>query len=116
MEFCSRLGYSHVDLIKDVARSVTERGIAMKINTTLTPLNWQEDMHPLIQDLNPYRWKVFQVHHLHGINDAFFAEFGSLDDVKFADFMARHADLHPIGEVINNLILVAAITTRLFGD
>ena len=44
------------------------------------------------------RWKVFQVHHLKGINDAFFKDFGPLSSDDFNDFLNRHRDLQPIGE------------------
>ena len=59
--------YSHIDMIKRVACRISDYGIPLKINTTLTPLNWQDDMHSLIQEMNPCRWKVFQVHFIHSM-------------------------------------------------
>ena len=93
------VNYSHPEMIKEVAKLISKHGIALKINTTLTPLNWQEDMHPLILELNPCRWKVFQVHYIQGINDHFFQQYGKLTNERFVDFLTRHADLHPIGEL-----------------
>ena len=57
-----------------------------------------EDFHDLIRKLNPKRWKVFQAHHIKGINDQFFEEFGVLNLADFNDFLYRHRDLNPIGE------------------
>jgi radical S-adenosyl methionine domain-containing protein 2 len=90
--------YSHIDMIKRVAHRISDYGIPLKINTTLTSINWQDNMHSLIQELNPCRWKVFQVHSIHGINDAFFEQYGELTNELFADFLTRHAELHPVGE------------------
>ena len=39
------------------------------MNTVVTALNWKEDMRDLIKDLDPARWKVFQVLKIVGEND-----------------------------------------------
>src|SRR3972149_6191899 len=62
---------NHVDLVRAAARRVRSRGIRLKINTTVTALSWNEDLHPLLEELRPDRWKVFQVLPIRGENDAF---------------------------------------------
>ncbi|KAI0457182.1 hypothetical protein F5B21DRAFT_521429 [Xylaria acuta] len=47
-----------------------ELGIKFKLNTVICTHNWQEDMVDMIKELDPYRWKVFQVLYVPGENDA----------------------------------------------
>jgi len=65
---------SHVSRTMAVCRDIRSRGHRLKINTTVTSLNWREDLRPLVSDLNPERWKVFQVRHIGGQNDAEFQD------------------------------------------
>ena len=95
------VNYSHVDVIREKAKWIHDYDIPLKINTTITPLNWQEDMQELIRELKPIRWKVFQVHKIFGINDAFFQEFGELTNEQYDNFTSRHQDLNPQYETSN---------------
>lgn len=47
-----------------------ELGIKFKLNTVVCKLNWQEDMVAIIQELQPFRWKCFQVLFVEDENDA----------------------------------------------
>ncbi|KAJ8133170.1 hypothetical protein O1611_g450 [Lasiodiplodia mahajangana] len=47
-----------------------ELGIKFKLNTVVCTHNWEEDMVSMVADLNPFRWKVFQVLYVEGENDA----------------------------------------------
>ncbi|KAF2168400.1 hypothetical protein M409DRAFT_65407 [Zasmidium cellare ATCC 36951] len=47
-----------------------ELGIKFKLNTVVLLWNWEEDMSDTIKDLDPFRWKVFQVLPVEGENDA----------------------------------------------
>jgi len=76
---------SHVKKILELASIIHEAGIKLKINTTVTRLNWKEDMRPLIRLLKPHRWKVFQVLHISGQNDLYFDEL-SITDEQFKQF------------------------------
>lgn len=87
----------HVDRTLVAADLVKEAGIRLKVNTVVTALTWQEDMHPLILRLGPERWKVFQVLRIFGENDGVGPEMWITTD-QFRSFLARHADLNPIGE------------------
>ncbi|KAI1396776.1 hypothetical protein F4819DRAFT_474328 [Hypoxylon fuscum] len=46
-----------------------QRGIKFKLNTVVCIHNWQEDMVDTIRELDPFRWKVFQVLYVEGEND-----------------------------------------------
>ncbi|KAI1100806.1 hypothetical protein F4804DRAFT_317796 [Jackrogersella minutella] len=52
--------------IRDWCRQL---GIKFKLNTVVCTLNWQEDMAGVVQQLDPFRWKVFQVLYVEGEND-----------------------------------------------
>jgi radical S-adenosyl methionine domain-containing protein 2 len=90
--------YSHIDLIKNRANLIKDYRISLKINTTITPLNWMDDMRDLISELAPMRWKVLEVHRIHNINDNFFETYGELKSWQFESFIKRHAYLNPICE------------------
>ncbi|MDK2947550.1 MAG: radical S-adenosyl methionine protein 2 [Methanolobus sp.] len=60
---------SHVEHVSRVCKLVREHGMKLKINTTVTKLNYLEDMKPFISSLCPDRWKVFQVLYMKGQND-----------------------------------------------
>jgi radical S-adenosyl methionine domain-containing protein 2 len=51
-----------------------ELNIKFKLNTVVCKLNWQEDMVATIQELQPFRWKCFQVLFVEDENDASTAE------------------------------------------
>ena len=47
--------------LKKLSQFAHDRNIIFKINTVVTTLNKNENMSSLINELNPSRWKVFQV-------------------------------------------------------
>jgi radical S-adenosyl methionine domain-containing protein 2 len=51
-----------------------ELGIKFKLNTGVCKLNWQEDMVATIQQLQPFRWKCFQVLFVEDKNDSSVAD------------------------------------------
>jgi radical S-adenosyl methionine domain-containing protein 2 len=59
----------HVARSRELASMVHSLGLRLKVNTVITSLNWEEDLRPLIRDLHPERWKVFQVLPVGGQND-----------------------------------------------
>ena len=59
---------NYVDKIKEIAVIIKEYSIPLQINTTITKLNWQEDMNEIMSELDPIRWKVFQVLKIEGQN------------------------------------------------
>ncbi|KAK4552943.1 hypothetical protein LTR86_010075 [Recurvomyces mirabilis] len=87
--------------IRDWCRKL---GIKFKLNTVVCTLNWQEDMAEIVEKLDPFRWKVFQVLAVGGENNSTEAE-TALDKRKrdarglliskeqFEDFCGRHEHL-----------------------
>ncbi|KAG9194911.1 hypothetical protein G6011_00031 [Alternaria panax] len=53
-----------------VASWCKKYGIKFKINTVVCRLNWDEDMNRHIEQLQPFRWKCFQVLIVAGENDS----------------------------------------------
>ncbi|KAI1632896.1 hypothetical protein F4809DRAFT_625510 [Biscogniauxia mediterranea] len=53
--------------IRDWCRQL---GIKFKLNTVVCTYNWQEDMADTVRQLDPFRWKAFQVLYVEGENDA----------------------------------------------
>lgn len=93
----SREGYDYVR--RSIAHSERCRalGIRLKLNTVVTALNWEEDVHGLVEAIAPERWKVFQVLRVEGQND------GSVEPLlitseQFDAFVERHHDLNPVTE------------------
>lgn len=76
---------NHVKHITAVADIVHKTGVKLKINTTVTRMNYAENMRPLLKKLMPERWKVFQVLHITGQNDRYFNEL-SITDKEFDYF------------------------------
>jgi len=63
-------GYGqHIEHVSKVCELIHEYGMKLKINTTVTKMNFSEDMKPFISSLCPDRWKVFQILHMKGQND-----------------------------------------------
>lgn len=63
-------GYgNHVEHVRRICGLVHENKMGLKINTTVTSLNYSEDMRPFISSLSPDRWKIFQILPMRGQND-----------------------------------------------
>jgi len=59
----------HVWNARRACNSIKQEGVKLKINTVVTKLNFDEDMRPLIAELRPLRWKVFQMLVIAGQNE-----------------------------------------------
>lgn len=80
---------NHLAHILELSNLIRESGIKLKINTTITKKTYMEDMQPLIEQLTPDRWKVFQFLHVKGQNDHAVPLFALSPD-EFASFKLRH--------------------------
>ena len=103
------LGRGYGDHVKRVRRAVElirklHPHIGVKINTVVTKLNWQEDMHDIIRELSPDRWKVFQLKIVRGINEE--SRELAVTEKEFQAFVERHSDLKPIAE--NNELMTGS--------
>lgn len=61
----------HIKHVSNISKIINDRRIKLKINTTVTKLNYKENMKPFISKLNPDRWKNFQVLFIKGQNGAY---------------------------------------------
>ncbi len=100
----NEISYSHVDLINNRVKLINRNNIDLKINTTITPINWNEEMSDFILNVDPVRWKILEVHYLEGINTKFFNEFGSLEPWQFEFFVNKHSSLNPIVETSDSIL------------
>ncbi|MBD3192322.1 MAG: radical SAM protein, partial [Candidatus Heimdallarchaeota archaeon] len=82
----------HVDRIIALSDLLRDFQIPLQINTTITSLTWNEDMHELIYRLDPFRWKVFQVLPIKGQNDGLVDEF-LISKEEFSFFIEKHEDI-----------------------
>lgn len=90
-----------MNLIKKRSELISKNNINLKINTTLTSINWMDNFTNFLEELNPKRWKVFEVHKIHGINDVFFQSFKPVTKQQIKKFLQINKDLHPIFESSN---------------
>lgn len=78
-----------------VASWCKKYGIKFKINTVVCRLNWNEDMNKHIEQLQPFRWKCFQVLVVAGENDSGKtlrdARKFIITDEEYDSFCRRHA-------------------------
>lgn len=65
---------NHVKNAINVCKAIREGGIKLKVNTVVTTLNFKEDLRPLILELHPLRWKVFQMLGILGQNQRHYTE------------------------------------------
>lgn len=61
---------THIQKTREISQLCREYGIMFKINTVVNRFNFTEDMNESIQQLNPFRWKCFQVLVLEGENSS----------------------------------------------
>ncbi|WNY25252.1 viperin family antiviral radical SAM protein [Methanolapillus millepedarum] len=82
---------NHVNHIKKCCSWIHSTGVNLKINSTITSLNWDEDLHDLINELSPHRWKVFRTLILE--NENAHAKYLCPTDEEFHTFVQNHSDI-----------------------
>lgn len=94
-----------------LASAIRECGISLKVNTVVSKWNVGEDLLPLYGALKPDKIKLFQMHLIHGINDA--AKPYEITDEEFQEFCARHRTYskapiisEPCGSMENSYLMV----------
>ena len=86
-------GYGqHISTIIKAADIVRKHGVQIMANTVVTSQNWREDMHNIIERIQPIRWKVFQVL---PVKDQNLNEYNYLKvtENQFSEFVKRHGDI-----------------------
>ncbi|MDP3446130.1 MAG: viperin family antiviral radical SAM protein [Ignavibacteria bacterium] len=92
-----------------IAEILHEYGISLKINTTVTRKNYQENLKNIIDILHPSRWKVFQLLHIIGQNDNCMKNLG-ISCNEFSRFIDNHKHIrlwngvHPVFERAEDMI------------
>lgn len=87
----------HVSRVRYLVPVLKKWGVRVKVNTVVTKLNFIEDMSNLIGELEPERWKVFQVMRVVGENDGL-ADPLMVNEEEFRQFVVRHEPLKPVSE------------------
>jgi len=82
----------HVENTLRACNEVNKAGVKLKVNTVVTKLNFDEDMRPLIAELRPLRWKVFQMLIIAGQKDGFMAGLAPTNE-EFAIFKRINSDI-----------------------
>jgi radical S-adenosyl methionine domain-containing protein 2 len=99
----------HVENTLRVCSDIRANGIKLKINTVVTNLNFNEDMRPLIAELHPLRWKVFQMLDIEGQNEHYFAELEASNE-EFEIFKRLNSDIllessyYPVFESADDMV------------
>lgn len=84
-------GY-HVANARRACVSIRKAGLNLKVNTVVTKLNFDEDLRPLIAELRPLRWKVFQMLLIEGQNDTLGRELAASTS-EFETFRRLNKDI-----------------------
>lgn len=88
----------HLERVKKVRQMCREQNIIFKMNTVVCSLNWEEDMREFVEQLQPKRWKAFQVLILRDENSGGVNELRDARDLvvtreQFDAFIKRHEGL-----------------------
>lgn len=109
---------NHVAQTIRLAKRCHKLGIMVKLNTVVTAQGADEDMSAFVTEVNPHRWKVFQVLRIEGQNDDKVDSLLISDDA-FDAWVERHRHLNPVAET-NELILGSYVLVdplgRFFSD
>lgn len=73
----------------ELASIIKSYGIKLKINTTITSCNWRENLSDFIVNIQPVRWKIFQVLPIIGQNDLEFHKI-KVNKEQFESFLENH--------------------------
>lgn len=86
----------HLMQAMDVWKRCQAYGIKMKLNTVVCTHNVLDDMSDLVLELQPTRWKIFQVLRVDGQNDNMFDEL-EISTGAFDVWLARHEHVQDYG-------------------
>jgi radical S-adenosyl methionine domain-containing protein 2 len=92
---CGPNAKDQIQVAKYVSVLCAKYKVGFKVNTVVGRFNLHEDMRPLMKELAPFRWKVFQILILKSERS------GSQECIttdEFNDWVARHQELSPVAE------------------
>lgn len=86
-------GYGqHIKTTIKAAEVLQKFGVEVMANTVVTSLNWMDDMHSILERIQPSRWKVFQVLPVKDQNSKEYNDL-KISEAQFLEFKKRHEDL-----------------------
>ena len=77
------------DHYRFLAGAIRDRGIRLKVNTVVNAHNLSEELWPFVRDIQPERWKIFQVLPVIGQNDTNIEEF-KITQSQFESYVERN--------------------------
>lgn len=86
---------AHLEQVRNAASLCRKYGVKFKLNTVVNRYNFEEDMNPFIEELQPFRWKCFQVLVVEEENGSDTtlrnATRFTISDAEFDQFCQRHS-------------------------
>lgn len=100
--------FDNVGQLHKIRQWCWEMGILFKLNTVVCRLNWGENMAVFVRNLEPFRWKVFQVLVVEGENESEErmrdAKKLTITDEQFEMFCERHKSVEGFTPEPNRLM------------
>jgi len=81
---------THLKNSKEVWNRCRKYDIRMKLNTVVSKINLEDNMIKLVRELQPNRWKIFEVLPVEGQNDTYLNKF-LLEKGEFIKWVNRHS-------------------------
>ncbi|CAL5990969.1 Radical_SAM domain protein [Hexamita inflata] len=78
------------DFYQNLLVKIKQYGFKIKINTVVSKLNLQENIKDFVQEVDPLRWKVFQVLKIEETNGTNFSQF-EIEDMEFSSYLQHSA-------------------------
>ena len=79
----------HLPRALKIARIANDLGYGIKLNTVVTSANYSDDMTEIVKQINPTRWKIFQVLKIEDENDGR-VEALLISESRFDQYIERH--------------------------
>ena len=79
----------HLQRALKIARIANDLGYGIKLNTVVTSANYSDDMTEIVKQINPTRWKIFQVLKIEDENDGR-VEALLISESRFDQYIERH--------------------------
>ena len=81
----------HLERALEIAKIANKLGYGIKLNTVVTSANMQDDMTSVVKEINPTRWKIFQVLKIDGENNTR-VEALLISESRFDEYVDRHLE------------------------
>ena len=82
---------NHLNRALKIASLANALGYGIKLNTVVTSANAMDDMTDVVKQINPTRWKIFQVLKIDGENEGR-VEALLVSNSQFQDYVSRHEE------------------------